>query len=341
MCTIHSLAVCKPTIFRSKMKHDNTTQYKIDDLTERQILIGYKVFLSTSSLIGDTLILVGSLRYNAIKLHEIIVIFVQHMAVADLLLTLFGIVPGAISLAANDWILGDLLCYLSYFVKDTSSVVLFSLTTTIALTKMLVIKYPLRSINVPSKAGHKAALCVWVTGCCFPAAALLKDNENMYFDYLIYMCDHTCTKPVWNNTSYSIYTTVIGLVFLISIAGTVFSSVMMLILAKRATTGRPEALQWRGVLTVLLTAAAHTLLALPMTVFHIAQFGKDPINLMYRYVWWITDLVVTVNFYILGLTVTSFREFLKRLLGCRSCSNEVGERLQKSEDKQGLLSVDN
>ena len=105
------------------MKYDNTTQYKIDDLTERQILIGYRGLLTVSSLIGDSLILVGSLRYNAIKLHKIIVIFVQHMAVADLLLTVFGIVPGAVSLAANDWILGDVLCYLSYFFKDTCAVV--------------------------------------------------------------------------------------------------------------------------------------------------------------------------------------------------------------------------
>ena len=92
------------------MRHDNYTLYGIQDRTERQLLIGYRSLISVSSLIGDTLILVGSLRYSAIKLHKILVIFIQHIAVADLLFVTFGVVPGAVSLAANDWILGEVMC---------------------------------------------------------------------------------------------------------------------------------------------------------------------------------------------------------------------------------------
>ena len=318
------------------MKYDNTTQYKIDDLSERQILIGYRVLLAVSSLTGDSLILVGSLRYNAIKLHKIIVIFVQHMAVADLLFTVFGIVPGAVSLAANDWILGDVMCYLSYFVKDTCAVILYMMTTAIAMTKMLIIKYPLRAINLSTKAGHIAAFSIWIAGSSLPAAALAKDNKSMFFDYLVYVCDYTCVKPIWDDISYVIYTTAVGLVVLVTIAGTVVSSVILLILAKRATVGRPEGLQWRGVLTVLLTAAAHTLLALPVTIYYvISKFCSDPTT-FYRYAFWITHLVVVVNFYIFGLTLPSFRDFLKKLWCCRSCSND-GDRLQGSDERQSLL----
>ena len=183
------------------MKYNITTQYKIEDLTERHILIGYRVFLCVSSLIGDSLILVGSLRYNAIKLHKILVIFVQHMAIADLLLTLFGIVPGAVSLAANDWILGDVMCYLNYFIKDTSALALYILTTAIATTKMLMIKYPLRAINFSTQAGHVAALFIWIASSSLPAAALLKDNKSMYFDYLLYTCDYTCVRYTMNNST--------------------------------------------------------------------------------------------------------------------------------------------
>ena len=73
------------------MKYENYTLYGIHNKTERQLLVGYKSLIATSCLIGHTLILVGSLRYKAIKLHKILVIFIQYIAVADLLVTVFNI----------------------------------------------------------------------------------------------------------------------------------------------------------------------------------------------------------------------------------------------------------
>ena len=324
-----------------KYNYDNSTQYKIDSPTERHILIGYRVLLSISVLIGDSLILVGSLKYNAIKLHKILVIFVQHMAIADLLVTLFGIIPGAVSLAANDWILGDVMCYLSYIVNDTSAVVLSMLTAAIATTKMLIIKYPLRAINFSTQAGHVAALCIWIASASLPAAALLKDNQGIYFDYLLYICDYTARKPMWDKTSHAIFTTTAGIAGLMTIVGTVFSSVVLLILAKRATVGRPEGLQWQGVLTVLLTAAAHTISALSLAIYYILDcFEKDPTE-FYRYSWWVTQVVVVVNFYIFGLTLPSFRKFLKGLGCCCGVISCHGAGGGSEEERQSLIDDEN
>ena len=260
------------------------------------------------------------------------------MAIADLLLTLFGIVPGAVSLAANDWILGDVMCYLNYFIKDTSALALYSLTTAIATTKMLMIKYPLRAINFSTQVGHVAAFSIWITSSSLPAAALLKDNKSMYFDYLLYTCDYTCVEPVWNSISYTIYTTLVGLVGLITVTGTVVSSVWLLVLANRATAG--GGLRREGVLTVILTAGAHSMWALPLTAYYvISEIGRDPTTL-YRWAWWISELVVIVNFYVLSLTLPCFRDFLKTLVGYRSCLNG-GERSQESEEREGLMGVQN
>ena len=150
------------------------------------------------------------------------------------------------------------------------------------------------------------------------------------------MCDYNCVEPVWNSTSYTIFTTSVGVVALITIAGTVISSVVLLVLAKRATVGRSGGLQFQGVLTVLLTAAAHTLLGLPVTVYYvISKIGRDPTT-FYRYGYWIAELVVIVNFYVLGLTLPSFRDYLKTLVGYRPCSNG-GERSQGNGERGGLL----
>jgi hypothetical protein len=92
------------------MKQDNYTLYGIHSRTERHLFIGYVSLISISSLIGDTLILIGSLRYNAIKVHKIVVVFIQYPAAADLVIVVLTMMPAAVSLTANHWILGDIFC---------------------------------------------------------------------------------------------------------------------------------------------------------------------------------------------------------------------------------------
>ena len=294
------------------MKNDSTYHYRIDNPTERQILIGYRVLLSISVLIGDSLILVGSLRYNAIKLHKIIVIFVQHMAVADFMVTLFGIIPGAVSLEANGWILGDTACYISYIFNDSSAIFQSLITTAIAISKMLIVLYPLRAAHLSPKAGQVSAICIWLLSITFPAVAVLKGRDGVFFDYIVYSCDFSTNSTGWTKTELDIFDTAIGTITLTSLLGTVIGSIALLVIAKRFTSGRPGGLQWQGVLAILLTAAAHVLLVLPLSLYLISRaFTKEHITSLSRWGYWITQLGSLINFYILGLSLPSFRDFLK------------------------------
>ena len=308
----------------------NDTDYRIDNLTDRQILIGYRILLSVSTLIGDTLILVGSIRYNAIKLHKIIVIFVQQMAVADILTIIFGIIPGAVSLDANKWVLGNWTCYLIYFFNDCLAAVQCLITGAIAMSKLLIVKFPLRAISFSTNAAKIAVICIWMTGSIFPVTALVQDRNGANFSYIVYICDYTINQK-WSNTAQEIYVSTIGIVSLTSILGTVISSIWLLILAKRATDRRSEGLQWQGVLAILLTAAAHFLFAIPLAFYYISRAFKQQNLYFYRMAWWTSQLGCMVNFYILGLTLPSFREFLKfqvfkKLARVCKGSVEEGER---------------
>ena len=324
----------------------NYTQYKIDNLTERQILIGYRILLSVSTLIGDTLILMGSIRYNAIKLHKIIVIFVQHMAVADILTIIFGIIPGAVSLEVNEWILGKSTCYLIYFFNDCLAAVQSLITGAIAMSKLLIVKFPLRAISFSADAAKIAVICIWITGSIFPAVAIAYDIHGVFFSYVVYICDYSFLHNEWSKIAYKIYVSAIGMATLTSILGTVISSVMLLILAKRASDRRSEGLQWQGVLAILLTAAAHFLLAIPLTVYYISRAFTPPNLYFYRVAWWTSQLGCMVNFYILGLTLPSFREFLKfqvfkklaRVCKMIYCTGNEIERSVEEGERETLLS---
>ena len=61
------------------------TKFGIKNDTERYLWAGWLAFVVVSSLLGDSLILIASIKYNAFNLHKMIVTFIQHIAVCDLL----------------------------------------------------------------------------------------------------------------------------------------------------------------------------------------------------------------------------------------------------------------
>ena len=61
-------------------------------LLSDQELIVFKVWMGTvifTSLSGDSIILLATIKYRAIKQHKVVIAVMQHMAVCDLLQTVF------------------------------------------------------------------------------------------------------------------------------------------------------------------------------------------------------------------------------------------------------------
>ena len=92
---------------------NNFTELGIHTSTELHLWISFNILVALSSLIGDTIILVGIIRYKAMKLHKAVVVVIIHLAVSDLLLTTFETVPQIISLFSQGWVLGGVLCLLN------------------------------------------------------------------------------------------------------------------------------------------------------------------------------------------------------------------------------------
>ena len=68
------------------------------------------VIIALLSLTGDSVILLGTVKYRAIKLHRVIVVIIQHIAVSNLMLTLFRVLPSIAGLVAQGWTLGTFMC---------------------------------------------------------------------------------------------------------------------------------------------------------------------------------------------------------------------------------------
>jgi hypothetical protein len=342
------------------MRNDSYSLYGIHNKTERQLLVGYRSFISMSTLIGDTLILIGSLpRYNAIQLHRTLVMFIRHMAVADILQTLCSVLPGTVSLIANGWNLGDILCHLSYTANASCEAVLSQLSSAITLTKLLIVKNPLGALSFTAKSAHMAACCMWIVSFTFPLAAIARNPDDVSFSHNIYNCMYTMDKKMWTPLGSSLFDIAVGLSVFTCNAVTVGSSVALMVLAKKAARRIPGGLQWQGVFTVLSLAAFHTIVCIPMLTYFITCFYvhqhfpsmKIPdyvyrtANRMFRCAWNIALIQLLANFYLVTLTVPKFRNFVKSrlmmiatpLMKCCTvhrdgCSTEDGERRRLLSD---------
>ena len=133
---------------------NNFTLYGIHEDLERSLLIFFNSFVSLSSLIGDTTIIVGITKFNAIKLHRVLVVIILHLAVGDLLITIFEIVPQTISLVFQKWVLGDVICLISPNINGTCLAAISGLTCALSIYKLLTIFYPLKSIVWTASKAH-------------------------------------------------------------------------------------------------------------------------------------------------------------------------------------------
>ena len=99
------------------MATDNNTLYIIKDDAERSILVLWNLTVLLASLIGDSIILIATIKYKAIKLHKVILTVMQHMAVCDLIQTVFRVFPEHVALITDVWRMGELLCHVSYNIS--------------------------------------------------------------------------------------------------------------------------------------------------------------------------------------------------------------------------------
>ena len=99
----------------SNFNFDNKTLYGIQSEAGRYIWSGYFLLVITSSLIGDTIILIASIKYKAFKLHKMIVTIFQHIAVCDLLSAVGHVAPAMLSAIYDT---GSCLLYTSPSPRD-------------------------------------------------------------------------------------------------------------------------------------------------------------------------------------------------------------------------------
>ena len=299
--------------FLMSYNFSNCTLFGIQNKAERYVYGGWFVFVITRSLLGDTTILVASIKYKAFKLQKIVVAFIQHIAVCDLLVTIGTLIPQLISLIKDSKRNNRPISIISFFMLSHKYGVSIHLVSAMTLGKLLSLKYPFRARSWTTVRIHKFCAGIWIATLSAPVLHILIDKDDIVFDCRVYTYTHTYTSSIWK-----ILLPIISMVVLVTPnVIIVVSTVLLLKEARRVVTDTRESLRWQGIMTVVLTATVNTISFLPLAVYLIAEpfIDKDPSVPFYKEFYRFSStgkgLNVLANFFVYSLTVTSFRNFLK------------------------------
>ena len=313
----------------------NKTGHSIKNDTLRYTWTGYFQFVIASSFIGDTTILIASIKYRVFRLHKVITATIQHMAFCDLMVSAMDVLPKLLSLISGDCVLGNFLCYLTaygtyYF--NAATVLLICIMTT---SKLLVLKYPFRSRTVSTKKAHMICMACWGAVLIFLVTPLLVDWHDIYFSYRSYQCVYGRSSETWNWLK-PLVTAIFGF---LPICLVVVNTIFLLIAAKQAASRSSKSMKWQGIITTLLVAVIYCISVLPFLLLRFVKVDDISERISSSFL----CLNTISNFYIYSLTVDSFRHFVRsrihmmyRFLICNTgASNKIAPSTVIIVEEQG------
>ena len=320
----------------------NYTEYGIHSTGERCLWVTWLMIVLLSSLIGDSIILIASVKYNAIKLNKFLVVIMQHIAVCDILAAITYVLPTIISLIANKWVLGDALAYAQVYFHSSAFSGSNILICVLSCSKLLLLKFPLQirtSHVLTKKCAHVTCGSVWLLSFILPGVRWAFDENGLVFSFIEYNINYGLPAEQISKANlvimYTIYAVTVFIPTFIVVL-TTFGLVTFLLKSRRVAKRTGTDQRWQGIVTVVATAVVYCVSIIPGAV---TLFLKAPNNaiLRDRIFETLVTLNVMCNFYIYILTVPSFRNFIR--LKAFQISRRLARCIGFSSGLQAVMSM--
>ena len=302
----------------------NQTLYEITDDVHKGFLISWCIILGVFSVFGNTLVLVASIKYKALRLDKISVMLIAHISFADVLYALVVILMVGWSLIINDWPLNHPLCEASVFLQFFLALVDINFIWVLNVAKLTCILYPFRARLRTKNAGYLVAGIIWIVSNIYPLQCAAM-RRSVYFDYRSYRCAYLSTPDVWEwldplNTM---------IFFLTPNIIVIVTTIWLLLYANKM-----KGLHKQAVLTMLTVSLVFCISYAPIGVYMVSEkwitaaAGEDKHRdflyvQLYRYGTLVKFLNNSTNPIIYYATITSFREFVKeKVFGMKKQSTD-------------------
>ena len=114
------------------------------------------------SVVGNSIVLIGSIKYKAIHLDKVTTVLIDYTAVSDLGLTA-TVVPTLVSLVADSMLYGQTVCGLLRWVNGLFVRSSCFLVTALNCSKLASLLWPFDAGAWSARKGHVIAIIVWAT----------------------------------------------------------------------------------------------------------------------------------------------------------------------------------
>jgi len=274
---------------------------------------------------GNTLILVASVKYKALKLDKVSIVLIENIAVADLGVSLFVVLPRMVSVIAAGW---DYACDVTGLSLLLFPVVSILSVTALNISKLTCLLSPLMARMRTHTQGRIIAASLWA--CAVLVIALLEVVSFLKVGVPVgtsYSYNtHMCVVWVYKDVA-GLYTAIIALFTLLPMLVIVVTTIWLMVYVQKVR----GSLSKEGVVTLIAISLVFIVSFIPMGTKSIVFWllskllggmeYEDWYNLVNAINAYYTELSLSVpylncmaNPIIYLFTVTSFKTFVVEML---------------------------
>lgn len=297
------------------MTSTNETSADLLIPTSQLLPLGTYCFLVTLlGLSGNTLVLYSSLLYNSIKLDEISLIFVQHIALADMLYLLSAILPCTVTYFAKKYLLGDVYCFVfaQLALIPAASNILFVLVVTVYRCRLVTSPF----FSVTRRLARVLVFIIWCLATV-PTGISLGNGSDSVFTASAGRCISTIYLTTDKTAKISLFLG-LGVIVILPLFVITVCNITLCVIAVRNSfrlSNPSRSINYRGLLTILSLSVTVTITWAPYVAYTFLKAKTPQLSQVFELVaFHCIFLNSCVNPYLYTLTNRRFGEFVKGLV---------------------------
>ena len=255
-------------------------------------------------LSGNLTVIYGSLRHSALKLDQVLLIFIHNLAVADIINLVVYVFPVLVTFSARQWVLGDAWCYIEAHGTILPGLANTIFVLAITLHRLLLFSFPTRTV-APRTAAFIAG-AVWTMSAVVHAGFLAHFGVKVEFLPHIGIC-------VASNVIYNASVPMIIAVFMTILLPLLFITIanaMICVIAYRRSTRKRECM--KGIMLTFLLSGLFIVSWIPfITRSFVALVSPILVRKLDFYAYNCIVINTVANPILYSLTNQRFRKYVR------------------------------
>lgn len=239
------------------------------------ILAAYHSLATLLGFLGNTIVLIGSLKCKAVYVDKISALLVETLAVFDILILVFFCVPIWDTLLSRKWRLGPVICFFQGFLGFSFCMIEMTIIQGASLYRLYALLYPFSARVITRRQAYRiiAGITIFIISYMFCIHFM---GQFWYFSPPLISCQPSgITDPRVSMVIYTAVATVLTMT--IPVLTIIMSNVGILVKVSRSRDTGQTTVRFpgrRAVITVSLVAWTFVLSVIPMMVRILLQLSQ-------------------------------------------------------------------